>query len=93
MLHDVAMRLVLRRVLHLPGASARARGVEGGRGGITSSGGRVVVWRMCISMCMTCATPPQVLHEVMMNENLVFECAGLTKGVGAPEKETELETA
>ena len=87
------MRLVLRRVLHLPGASARARGVEGGRGGITSSGGRVVVWRMCISMCMTCATPPQVLHEVMMNENLVFECAGLTKGVGAPEKETELEAA
>ena len=44
-------------------------------------------------MCVTRALSSQVLHEVMMNENLVFECAGLTKGVGAPEKETELETA
>lgn len=89
MLHVVAVRLVLRLLLHLPGASARARGVEGGRGWIASSGGRCVVWRTCVTRALS----SQVLHEVMMNENLVFECAGLTKGVGAPEKETELENA
>ena len=87
MLHVVAVRLVLRLLLHLPGASARARGVEGGRD--ASSGGRCVVWRTCVTRALS----SQVLHEVMMNENLVFECAGLTKGVGAPEKETELENA
>ena len=87
MLHVVAVRLVLRLLLHLPGASARARGVEGE--GDASSGGRCVVWRTCVTRALS----SQVLHEVMMNENLVFECAGLTKGVGAPEKETELERA
>ena len=62
---------------------------RGGRRWIASSGGRCVVWRTCVTRALS----SQVLHEVMMNENLVFECAGLTKGVGAPEKETELENA